>query len=355
MIPKEHCQHSIERRFAMRKYLLTVKKTSYFLALAYLLSIMVAFIVYFTGGTHNSVVNFMGIPIIIASSTNSKSKGLIHACITGLMVGPVMPLLTSLSTPQEPINWIVRCCYFVILSLVTSFFSNYYKQIYAKYHQTEKEISEAHLATIYALTKLSELRDDETGMHIERVSELCKILTEKLRQNSKYSDYITDTYIDNISKASALHDIGKVGIPDNILLKPGKLTPDEFDIIKKHPSIGSSILAEIQKKYPNNKFLSLGYNIVHYHHERWDGSGYPTGKCKDNIPLSARIMALVDVYDALRSNRVYKEAYCHEKCIDIIKQGRGSHFDPDIVDVFLENEILFRETFDRITGSAHEC
>jgi len=334
----------------MWKFLLIIKQT-YFLISAYLLSIMLAFLVYITGGTHTSIVSFMSIPIIIASSTNSKVRGLIHATISGLLVGPFMPLQTVTATPQVPINWIIRTCYFLTLSLVTGFFANYYKQVYAKYHQIEKEVSEAHLATIYALTKLSESRDDETGAHIERVSELCKILAERLRDNKLFSNYITDSYIENLSKASTLHDIGKVGIPDSILLKPGKLTPEEFNIIKKHTTIGSKILSEIQTKYPNNNFLTLGYHIVHYHHERWDGTGYPTGISQDRIPLSARIMALVDVYDALRSKRVYKEAYSHEKSIDIIKQGRGSHFDPTIVDVFLENESLFRDTFDRITAS----
>lgn len=339
-----------EKDEVMWKFLLKVKQ-SYFLIFAYFISVMIAILVYMTGGTHTAVVSFMSIPIIIASSTNKKSRGLIHAGISGLLVGPIMPLVTVSATPQLPMNWIIRSCYFLTLSLVTGFFANYYKQTYAKYHQIEKEVSEAHLATIYALTKLSESRDDETGAHIERVSELCKILAEKLRGNELYSDYITDTYIDNLSKASSLHDIGKVGIPDSILLKPGKLTPEEFDIIKQHTTIGSNILSEIQSKYPNNNFLTLGNHIVHYHHERWDGSGYPSGLSKDRIPLSARIMALVDVYDALRSKRVYKDAYSHEKSMDIIKQGRGSHFDPTIVDVFLANESLFRETFDRITES----
>lgn len=332
----------------MWKYLLKIKQ-SYFLVFAYLLSIVVAILVYVTGGTHNASTNFMNIPIIMASSTNSRKNSLIHACISGLIIGPFMPLLTATNTPQQPLNWIIRFCYLILISFVVGFFANYYKQEFAKNNRIEKEISDAHLATIYALTKLSESRDDETGMHIERVSELCRILTEKLSGRQEYADYITDSYIDNIYKASTLHDIGKVGIPDNILLKPGKLTPDEFEIIKRHPSIGSSILAEIQEKYPSNTFLALGYNIVRYHHEKWDGSGYPTGKSKDSIPLSARIMALVDVYDSLRSKRVYKEGYTHEKSIDIIKQGRGSHFDPLIVDLFMENEALFRDTYDRIT------
>ncbi|HBI73105.1 MAG TPA: hypothetical protein DEG06_02000 [Lachnospiraceae bacterium] len=332
----------------MWKHLLKMKQ-SYYLVLAYALSITIAILVYATGGTHNSIVNFMNIPILIASSTNRKSKGVIHAGISGLIVGPFMPLFTTTGTPQKPLYWVIRMVYFLILSFVVGTFADYYKKEFEKNSRIEKEISESHLATIYALAKLSESRDDETGTHIERVSELCKILTEKLSHHPKYSGYINSNYIDNIYIASTLHDIGKVGIPDSILLKPGRLTPGEFEVIKKHTTIGSGILAKVQEKYPSNTFLSLGYNIVYYHHENWDGSGYPTGKSKEDIPLSARIMVVVDVYDSLRSKRVYKEAYSHETSLDIILQGKGTHFDPDIVDVFMENEALIRDTYDRIT------
>ena len=205
------------------------------------------------------------------------------------------------------------------------------------------EISESQIATIYALVKLAESRDDDTGTHIERTSMLCKLMAQYLSLLPECKEIINDKYIDNIYKASPLHDIGKVGIPDSILLKPGKLTKEEFDIMKSHTTIGYKTLSEVQRKYKNNGFIKMGMEIAKYHHEKWDGTGYPIGLSGNEIPVSARIMAIVDVYDALRSKRVYKEAFSHEKACEIINEGRGKHFDPVLVDVFLEHNERFRD------------
>jgi putative two-component system response regulator len=208
-----------------------------------------------------------------------------------------------------------------------------------------KEISESQMETIYALVKLSEARDDETGTHTERVAAFCSLLVNKLREIPNYQDYINDSYVENIYKASPLHDIGKVGIPDHILLKPGKLSPDEFEIMKTHTTIGAKTLMEVKNKYPKNLFIELGNKIALSHHEKWDGSGYPLGLKGNEIPLEGKIMALADVYDALRSKRVYKDAYPHEKCCTTINEGSGSHFDPEIVNVFLKYESEFDSIF----------
>lgn len=319
------------------------------LILSYLLSILVAFVVYISGGTSTAYPYLMNIPIILATFTNGKKNGLIHAMVSGLLLGPYMPLFVDSNTMQKPLNWIIRLVFYLLMSLIIGFLSDYSKREYERKNSITKEISNSHMATIYALVKLSESRDDETGTHIERVSLLCKLLTEKLLSLPKYADYIDAHFIDNMYKASALHDIGKVGIPDNILLKPGKLTAEEFEVIKQHTIIGANTLLDVQKKYPNNKFLDFGIVISYYHHEKWNGKGYPCGLSKEAIPLPARIMALVDVYDALRSKRVYKEAYSHEESVEIIKEGRGTHFDPEIVDVFLENEKEFKDAFERIS------
>jgi putative two-component system response regulator len=207
-----------------------------------------------------------------------------------------------------------------------------------------REISESQIATIYALVKLSEARDMDTGTHIDRVPEYCKYIAVRLKSRAKYKDYITDKYIENIYKASPLHDIGKVGISDAILLKPGRLTAEEFEIMKTHTTIGANTLDQVGKRYPNNQFIDMGTSIALYHHEKWDGSGYPHGLVGEEVPLSARIMAIADVYDAMRSKRVYKERYSHEKCVDIILEGSGFHFDPEIADIFSECE----KEFDRI-------
>jgi len=212
-----------------------------------------------------------------------------------------------------------------------------------------KEIYASQVATIHALVKSAEARDDDTGAHIERTSAYCKLIAEKLRETGACPESIGPGYAENISLASPLHDIGKVGIPDTILLKPARLTPEEFEIMKTHASIGYHTLASVETTYHGNTFLEFGMEIARNHHEKWDGSGYPRGLSGEDIPLSARIMALSDVYDALRSKRVYKEAFAHQKALGIIAQGRGSHFDPALVDIFLKNHLLFQEIFDRLS------
>jgi putative two-component system response regulator len=203
------------------------------------------------------------------------------------------------------------------------------------------EISDSQLATIIALATLAESRDDDTGRHIERTQAFCRLLGEKLRTTPGFRGELNDTYINNITHASPLHDIGKVGIADTILLKPGKLTADEFETMKSHTLIGAKTLQAAHNKYPRNAFLAMGMVIARSHHEKWDGSGYPDGLAGEEIPLSARIMAVADVYDALRSNRPYKPAFTHEMSRGIILQGRGTHFDPVLVDAFMTVEAEF--------------
>ena len=211
------------------------------------------------------------------------------------------------------------------------------------------EISASQIATIHALVKAAESRDDDTGAHIERTASYCKLIADKLWDAGLYPDDVDFFYAENIEKASPLHDIGKIGIADAILLKPGRLTPEEFEIMKTHVLKGYETLASVAKYYPSNTFLKFGMEISLYHHEKWDGSGYMSGLSREDIPLSARIMAVSDVYDALRSKRVYKEAFSHEKSIGIIAEGRGSHFDPVLIDVFMKDHTLFRDIYDRLT------
>ncbi len=177
--------------------------------------------------------------------------------------------------------------------------------------------------------------------------EYCKAILTQLRKTPKYS-HITDNYINYVFEASPLHDIGKVGISDAILLKPGKLTPEEFEIMKTHTAIGAKTLQSVNKHCPGNDFVTVGYEIALNHHEKWDGSGYPQGFKEDAIPLSARIVSVSDVFDALMSKRCYKSAFSHEESLKIIIKGREKHFDPDIVDAFLsiQDELTqIRENF----------
>jgi len=206
------------------------------------------------------------------------------------------------------------------------------------------ELSSAQLAAIFAMSKLAESKDNETGAHLDRLREYCKVLAEDLAATDKYRNVIDQTYIDTIYAASPLHDVGKVGIPDNVLLKPGKLDQNEWQIMQTHTTIGAETLRAVLKQHANNNFIQMGIDIALSHHEKWDGSGYPEGLLRTGIPLSARILALGDVYDALTSKRCYKEAFSHEKSREIILEGVESHFDPDVVEAFLRVEKVFYHT-----------
>ena len=206
-----------------------------------------------------------------------------------------------------------------------------------------REISKSQLAAIFAMSKLAESRDPETGEHLERMREYCKVLSEQLSRMPKYRSTIDREFVDNIYAASPLHDIGKVGVDDSVLLKPGKLNAEEWVQMKLHPVIGAETLREVDRQHPGNSFIKTGIAIAEGHHEKWDGSGYPYGVAGEEIPLVARVLALGDVYDALTSKRCYKEAFSHEKSVSIILEGDGNHFDPDIVLAFRETEVEFQD------------
>ncbi len=205
------------------------------------------------------------------------------------------------------------------------------------------QIKETQSAAIIGFAKLTEYRDHCTGEHLERIRKYTHLLARRLKKTEKYRDYISDNYIEDLSLSSVLHDIGKVGIEDSILLKKGKLTIEEFEVMKNHVRMGGDALRVIDNEIGYESFLTLGKQIAYYHHERWDGSGYPEGLVGENIPLSARIVALADVYDALTSERPYKKAFPHEEAVKIILQERGKHFDPLLVDVFLKISDEIRE------------
>ena len=209
-------------------------------------------------------------------------------------------------------------------------------------------IENAKLITILALAKLAEYRDDDTGLHLERIREYTKIITEEMAKKPNYNKYITSEYIEDIYYSSILHDIGKVGIPDGILLKPGKLTPEEFEVIKKHSVLGGDVLSDIEAQIGAQTFLTLGKEIAYYHHEKWNGTGYPNGLKGEEIPLSARIVSIADVYDALTSQRIYKNAFSHQKSKEIIIFDRERSFDPDVVDCFLSRESDFIKILNQI-------
>lgn len=191
--------------------------------------------------------------------------------------------------------------------------------------------------SIRALAHLAEVRDPETGNHILRTQEYVRRMAMGLRHHPRFEATLSDHYIDLLARSAPLHDIGKVGIPDHILLKPGKLTSEEWVVMRTHAKLGSDAIekAELDIETPL-PFLSAAKEIAHWHHEKWDGSGYPDGLAGDAIPISARLMAMADVFDALISVRVYKPAMSPAEAREIITDGRGKHFDPDVTDAFLE-------------------
>lgn len=202
---------------------------------------------------------------------------------------------------------------------------------------------------IFSLAKLSESRDPETGNHLERIRHYSKQLAQTLASIQSPAHKISNVFIENIFLTSPLHDIGKVGIADSILMKPGRLDRDEFEQMKEHCRIGYLTLFESLKKYPRTDYLQMGAEIALSHHEKYDGTGYPHGIAGEQIPLAARIVALADVYDALVSKRVYKDAFSHDKATSIIIEEGGSHFDPVVVDAFLKCQDEFLQIRQKFT------
>ncbi len=227
----------------------------------------------------------------------------------------------------------------------------YQLSLEAKVAERTVEIEATRDATIFSMTKLAEFRDLETGGHLERIREYTREIAEHFRKSDKYGRPVDEQFVTDIFKGSPLHDIGKVGIPDAILQKPGPLTLEEFKIMKTHSSIGGATLYEAEqhlKTIGKRSFLKMAKEIAFCHHEKWDGSGYPGGIKGTEIPLAARIMALADVYDALISKRCYKKAWSHKDARVVILNSSGTHFDPEVVEAFKDAEqqfIAIKESF----------
>ncbi len=218
-----------------------------------------------------------------------------------------------------------------------------------------EEVRLVQEATILAMTSLAETRDNETGNHLLRTQRYVRTLANGLREHPRFSTTLSDEFIELLFKSAPLHDIGKVGIPDRILLKPGRLDPDEFEIMKTHTTMGWDAIERAKARIGKPiRFLDVAGEIALSHQEKWDGSGYPQGLSGDTIPISARLMALADVYDALISRRVYKEPMPHAKAREIICAGRGQHFDPDIVDCFVACESEFLSTAEHYSDNESE-
>jgi putative two-component system response regulator len=269
----------------------------------------------------------MAIPVIMVSAIDDRRSEL-----AGLHAGAE----DYLTKPIDRLELTIRVRNLLRLKEYSDFLDSHNRLLKQQVRRRTVNLRDSYLETIFALTRASRHKDEETGAHVQRISYYCKELAEALGMES--------LFIDNIFYASPMHDIGKIGIPDHILLKPGKHTPEETKIMRQHCALGAEILGSSASPY-----LAMGTEIALNHHEYWDGSGYPKGLKGDAIPLSARIMAICDVYDALRSRRPYKPPFDHEKALQIISAGDGrtrpEQFDPAVLSSFMQRTEQFRDIF----------
>ena len=257
----------------------------------------------------------------------------------GLELGAV----DYITKPISPPIVMARVKSHLALKAMADFLRNQNDFLEIEVGKRTREVMAIQDVTILVMASLAETRDSETGNHIRRTQFYVKALAERLRNHPRFAWFLTDVNINMLFKSAPLHDIGKVGIPDRILLKPGRFEPHEFEIMKTHTTLGYDAIVHAENALGTNvDFLSFAKTIALSHQEKWDGSGYPQGLAGDDIPIPARLMAVADVYDALISRRVYKEGMGHEKAVQIMIEGRGKHFDADMFDAFVEIQEEFR-------------
>jgi putative two-component system response regulator len=276
--------------------------------------------------------NTKHIPVILVTALNDHDSFL-----RGLEAGAE----EFLTKPVERIELGIRVRNLLRLKEMHDFLNNHNQLLEHQVKLRTAQLEESYRESLYLLTRAAEYRDETTGAHITRISDYCHSLAQVMGQSQEFQR--------KIFYASPMHDIGKIGIPDSILLKKAPLAPHEWAIMKTHTTVGADLLSEGRSEY-----LRMAAEIARSHHERWDGSGYPNGLAREEIPLPARMMALCDCYDALRSARPYKEAFSHERTIDILIKGDGrtkpEHFDPDVLEAFISNAGIFSEIYHRLSA-----
>ncbi|OQR36391.1 two-component system response regulator [Pseudomonas sp. T] len=269
--------------------------------------------------------------------------------IRGLELGAV----DYLTKPINPPTVLMRVDNQLRIKAAADFLRDQNEFLEQEVQRRTRELAAIQDVTIIAMASLAETRDNETGNHIRRTQHYVSALAEHLQQHPRFAAELNEETRQLLFKSAPLHDIGKVGIPDHILLKPGKLTAEEFELMKTHTTLGLEALEKAEERLGMDvPFLRLAKQIAYGHHEKWDGSGYPQGLTGDAIPLSARLMALADVYDALISKRIYKSPMTHASAVDFIRSQRGQHFDPDVTDAFLALQDSFRGIAERFNDGA---
>ncbi|MDH1010987.1 two-component system response regulator [Pseudomonas nicosulfuronedens] len=279
------------------------------------------------------------IPVIFITAQDTADEE-----IRGLELGAV----DYLTKPINPPTVLMRVDNQLRIKAAADFLRDQNEYLEQEVQRRTRELAAIQDVTILAMASLAETRDNETGNHIRRTQHYVSALAEHLQQHPRFTAELDEETRQLLFKSAPLHDIGKVGIPDHILLKPGRLTSEEFEVMKTHTTLGLDALETAEARLGMDvPFLRLAKQIAYGHHEKWDGSGYPQGLAGDAIPLSARLMAVADVYDALISRRIYKNAMPHEAAVEHIRGQRGQHFDPDVVDAFLTLQDEFRRIAER--------
>jgi len=270
----------------------------------------------------------------LTSGASVESSGPVKEQISGDLLLAWLPYIRGFSLIW--VGGLQAAAAYLILSRVHGEFAHSRSQLQAAALQNEHDLLKTRDAVIFGLAKLTESRDPDTGHHLERIALYSTCLAKALRRDAHYRSQITPAFVDSIGISSALHDIGKVGVADTILNKPGRLNRGERERMQDHATLGGQCIHEIELRLGTSNFLAMAREIALAHHERWDGGGYPAGLSREQIPLAARIVAVADVYDALSSHRVYKEALTHEECLSVIRAEAGKHFDPSVVEQFLD-------------------
>ncbi len=276
-----------------------------------------------------------GVPVIFVTAMGDTEEE-----IRGFELGAVDYITKPISPPRVK----TRVANHLRLKRAKDLLLHQKETLEERVKERTRELALTQEQTIFSLTSLAETRDPETGGHIRRTQTYVRLLATRLKHHKRFSHELNDSAIELLYKSAPLHDIGKVGVHDSILLKPGRLTDEEFEEMKRHTVYGRDALMSSTHMPGDHSFLKLAREIAYSHHEKWDGTGYPEGLQGEEIPLSGRLMALADVYDALISKRVYKPPFTHAKALEIIAEGRGKHFDPAVSDAFLELEEQFRQT-----------
>ncbi|MBB5227061.1 HD domain-containing phosphohydrolase [Treponema ruminis] len=313
---------------------------------------------------NDDVLNYLNYNVVLLSMKSVESTESISQFMKSFVFPLVVRVNSSISRLSEMSKVYIEQSkaemdrhldstkYFSIIGFVVLIFSLVISTIYThrvlkeleeknKFFQSKSEANEMRILeiqnkTIMGIADLVESRSGETGLHVKRTSHLVNMILLQARKKGKWSEILTDEYIDYVTRAAPMHDLGKIVIPDAILNKPGKFTPEEFEIMKTHASAGGKIVYDIIGGVADKKYVDIASDIASYHHEKWNGKGYPNGKAGQEIPLCARIMAVADVFDALIAERCYKKPMSYEDAFALIERESGEHFDPEVVELFME-------------------